>query len=385
MLKDHRGENVSFRSAFESLRQQMPLADLILATVLPRGAVQAMHVSTLSEHAVRTYHRQLHQYDRLTWTSLLESRVVRTSEPAVATHPAFLEFEQRFMRVNGLGHALAVPLLGALLPGYPAVLYAVRDRGQADFNDDEVKTIRDFADELATSLRQSLIARGGSDLDQPLKVWVFDETGRILNESAAAVASLTPEVVEGLRAEMVRRLSGERRTRRAGGSDRIAVRNDRGQLESFRVIVHRRFPAVSDSPVAVVCKVPDTRHWSLLRPGDFDADPELARLIPAVRFIVEHYARGPTLNEIASVVRLSPFHFHRRFSELLGITPKHMLADLQVDLACRLLLAGETKLVEIARQCGFAHQSHFTSRFRQATGLTPTRWRALVTQRQEVA
>jgi AraC family transcriptional regulator len=34
-------------------------------------------------------------------------------------------------------------------------------------------------------------------------------------------------------------------------------------------------------------------------------------------------------------------------------------------------------LSEIAKECGFAHQSHFTSRFKQATGLTPTRWRRL--------
>jgi AraC family transcriptional regulator len=39
--------------------------------------------------------------------------------------------------------------------------------------------------------------------------------------------------------------------------------------------------------------------------------------------------------------------------------------------------------VDIASSCGFAHQSHFTSRFKQATGLTPTRWRKLVQKNQE--
>ena len=31
------------------------------------------------------------------------------------------------------------------------------------------------------------------------------------------------------------------------------------------------------------------------------------------------------------------------------------------------------EIFRIARDCGFAHQSHFTSRFKQASGLTPTR------------
>ena len=49
------------------------------------------------------------------------------------------------------------------------------------------------------------------------------------------------------------------------------------------------------------------------------------------------------------------------------------------------LLAGQKELVDIAKNCGFAHQSHFTSRFKQATGLTPTRWRrsAQEAQRQQ--
>jgi AraC family transcriptional regulator len=41
------------------------------------------------------------------------------------------------------------------------------------------------------------------------------------------------------------------------------------------------------------------------------------------------------------------------------------------------MFAGDKDLVEIANFCGFAHQSHFTSRFKQATGLTPTGWRRL--------
>ena len=40
-----------------------------------------------------------------------------------------------------------------------------------------------------------------------------------------------------------------------------------------------------------------------------------------------------------------------------------------------MLIEGKLELSTIARQCGFSHQSHFTSRFRQATGFTPTRWR----------
>ena len=97
----------------------------------------------------------------------------------------------------------------------------------------------------------------------------------------------------------------------------------------------------------------------------------------------DHFSKGPTLVSISKTVSLSPFHFHRRFTELLGITPKHFLLDCQIEEAKRMLVAGKKGLSQIATECGFAHQSHFTSRFKQATGLTPTRWRRLARESQE--
>ena len=82
-------------------------------------------------------------------------------------------------------------------------------------------------------------------------------------------------------------------------------------------------------------------------------------------------------------MHLSPFHFHRRFTELLGITPKHFLLECQINQAKGELIKREKELADIATDCGFSHQSHFTSRFKQATGLTPTRWRRLIAEQQQ--
>ena len=132
--------------------------------------------------------------------------------------------------------------------------------------------------------------------------------------------------------------------------------------------------------ICASCAVqPDCLDWSTVKSADLQADPELSRLMPAVRFMHAEYSRGPTLTEIAQQVKLSPFHFHRRFTELLGMTPKQYMLACQINQAKKELLAGEKGLATIAKDCGFAHQSHFTSRFKQATGLTPTRWRKVGT------
>ena len=90
--------------------------------------------------------------------------------------------------------------------------------------------------------------------------------------------------------------------------------------------------------------------------------------------------KNPTLDDIARKAHLSPFHFHRRFTDLIGQTPKHFLLGCQIHEAKRGLVSRRRELTQIASDTGFAHQSHFTSRFKQATGLTPTRWRRLAAE-----
>ena len=65
----------------------------------------------------------------------------------------------------------------------------------------------------------------------------------------------------------------------------------------------------------------------------------------------------------------------------MGLTPKHFMLECQIHDAKGELVSGEKELAKIASDCGFAHQSHFTSRFKQATGLTPTRWRRMAHDR----
>jgi len=99
------------------------------------------------------------------------------------------------------------------------------------------------------------------------------------------------------------------------------------------------------------------------------------RLAPAKRFIEENFRTSPDLNTLAKTVSLSVFHFHRSFKKAYGEPPKQMITRLQIEEAKRQLADTMVPLADLAKQLGFAHQSHFTSRFRQLTGITPSRFR----------
>jgi AraC family transcriptional regulator len=95
----------------------------------------------------------------------------------------------------------------------------------------------------------------------------------------------------------------------------------------------------------------------------------------AKQAISENIGGGMSLNAIARECGLSPSHFTRAFAVSVGRPPHQWLLDQRVDMARQLLRESAIPLADIAVQCGFADQSHFTRVFSGRTGLSPGRWR----------
>jgi AraC family transcriptional regulator len=87
--------------------------------------------------------------------------------------------------------------------------------------------------------------------------------------------------------------------------------------------------------------------------------------------------RGVTLGELASVCELSIRHFNRAFRESMGMSPHAWLVHYRVEKAKGLLTNSPRVLADIALDCGFADQSHFTRMFQRMTGISPGRRRRL--------
>jgi len=276
-----------------------------------------------------------------------------------------------------------------VLDGYPGAVHLCRTAEAGEFSPAELQKIAeitaDFGERLATTRasRRSACSPGVPAVGRPnARFLILD--GNLRPKNPAGGAS---ELDDRLRQEMVEQ--AKRRFHQLNGdasvADRVLLADSHGDRWPYRLVTFKKYPALGDGPFSFFCLQPDCCEWGIVRAADFQADAELARLIPALRFMQQEFHRGPTLVDIAKTVHLSPFHFHRRFSELLGLTPKQFLLDCQIHLAKAELLSGEKELAQVAKECGFAHQSHFTSRFKQATGLTPTRWRRMALARREAS
>jgi AraC family transcriptional regulator len=103
---------------------------------------------------------------------------------------------------------------------------------------------------------------------------------------------------------------------------------------------------------------------------------ELARRIGvATEFIHANMATRLLLSDIASAAAMSPFHLHRIFSSIHGMTPHAYIARLRFERACALLRNSSLPILEIASSCGFESVGSFTTTFTRRLGVPPARFR----------
>ena len=82
-----------------------------------------------------------------------------------------------------------------------------------------------------------------------------------------------------------------------------------------------------------------------------------------------------SLDELANACGLSIAHFARAFRLSVGETPHRWLMRRRVDAAQHLLQDTGKHLAEIATDCGFADQAHFTNVFTSFVGTPPGKFR----------
>jgi len=87
-------------------------------------------------------------------------------------------------------------------------------------------------------------------------------------------------------------------------------------------------------------------------------------------YLEAHYGENPSLDELARLAGLSPFHLLRVFRRALQLPPHAYLTGVRIARAKALLAAG-WPAARIATETGFADQSHLTRQFKRLVGVTP--------------
>ncbi|WP_411273632.1 bifunctional helix-turn-helix domain-containing protein/methylated-DNA--[protein]-cysteine S-methyltransferase [Daejeonella sp.] len=96
-----------------------------------------------------------------------------------------------------------------------------------------------------------------------------------------------------------------------------------------------------------------------------------SRIAEAIDYIRLNFRNQPSLNELAEIVHLSPFHFQRLFTDWAGVSPKKFLQYISVEYAKDILRDRQASLFDAAYEAGLSGTGRLHDLFIKIEGMTP--------------
>jgi AraC-like DNA-binding protein len=103
----------------------------------------------------------------------------------------------------------------------------------------------------------------------------------------------------------------------------------------------------------------------------YDDNDKLSRIY---QYTFENFSKKIRIDDIASLLLLSPQSFCRYFKLKTRRTYFDFLVEVRIGHACRMLLDNELSVSEICYSCGYNNISHFNHQFKKVTGKSPLQY-----------
>ncbi len=156
-----------------------------------------------------------------------------------------------------------------------------------------------------------------------------------------------------------------------------------GQIDEALAECVVRLIRMSETPKAIPILYPSVMreicYWLLSGPHGAKlcdlALPEsnFMRVVNAIYFLRDNFARMLRLEEMAEVARMSPSSFHQHFKELTSLTPLQFQKQLRLLEARRMMVTSAASVTEAANQVGYESSSQFSREYSRMFGVAPKR------------
>lgn len=91
-----------------------------------------------------------------------------------------------------------------------------------------------------------------------------------------------------------------------------------------------------------------------------------------IDYMERHMLDAISYDEIAKIVHISNFHFHRTFSLVTGMSANDYLRKRRLSLAGQELVSSDQKVIDLALKYGYESPESFTKAFARFHGVTPS-------------
>jgi len=92
-------------------------------------------------------------------------------------------------------------------------------------------------------------------------------------------------------------------------------------------------------------------------------------------YIDNNYSASLALRTLAEVSHGSPYHLHRTFKKIKGVTPVEYIQQIRIAKAQQLLLHSGLEVAKVGASVGMANTAYFITLFKKRTGVTPAQYR----------
>ncbi len=131
------------------------------------------------------------------------------------------------------------------------------------------------------------------------------------------------------------------------------------------------------SSLAIQSRLTTMMSRLLHEAGDLNNHSPVIQSHPAVKRVLEFLhdseEMAVSLDELADIARLSPYHLIRLFRQEVGLTPHAYQINVRVNRA-KQLLRQKKPLAQIALETAFSDQAHFQRCFKRHTAMTPAQY-----------
>ncbi len=96
-------------------------------------------------------------------------------------------------------------------------------------------------------------------------------------------------------------------------------------------------------------------------------------IAPVIRYIDANFTNpNLTVDELASLARISPTYLRRLFGQYLSMSPKGYIEHCRIRYATELLLSGYYTVAEVSELCGIPNPKFFSTFYKKKTGSSPS-------------
>lgn len=128
----------------------------------------------------------------------------------------------------------------------------------------------------------------------------------------------------------------------------------------------------------IIEKLATTKDYRILSTSSYLSHIDkknLNQLNRAVTYILEHYDRKITLEEVAQYLNMSDTYFSKFFRKATGNRFVAFVNSLRINKSCELLAHSNEPITEICFMVGFNNIANFNRRFHDSKRMTPSEYR----------